>query len=157
MTQCRLVYSYVGFEGASCIYLNSNANRGGGMSETSGSICQSTLRHSPECPKLWRFGFTPAIPAAELVFCAVKFWLSGTLAEFRKAPISLVMYEYVCLSILVEHLGSQWTDFRETWYLRTCLRKSVDKIQVSVKYDKNNQNFTWRPTDIYNSISLISS
>jgi len=82
------------------------------MSETSVRIYQSALRHTPECSKLWRFGLIPAIRAAKLMFRASKFWLSGTLAEFRKATISLVLY--VCQSILVEHLGSQWTDFFET-------------------------------------------
>ena len=36
-------------------------------------------------------------------------------------------------------------------------RKSVEKIQVSLKYDKNNGHFTWRPGYIYVNISLISS
>jgi hypothetical protein len=29
-------------------------------------------------------------------------------------------------------------DFHEIWYLRNCFRKSVEKIQVSLKSDKNN-------------------
>jgi len=31
------------------------------------------------------------------------------------------------------------------------------EIQVWLKYDKNNGYFTWRPTYIYDNISLIAS
>jgi len=41
----------------------------------------------------------------------------------------------------MEQLGSQWTDFHEIWYL-TIFRKSVEKIQFSLKYDNNNGYFT---------------
>ena len=40
------------------------------------------------------------------------------------------------------------TDFHEIWYLRI-FRKSVAKIQVSLKSDKNNGYFTWRPICIF--------
>jgi len=36
-------------------------------------------------------------------------------------------------------------------------RKSVEKIQVSLKSDNNNRYFTWRPIYIFNNISLNSS
>jgi hypothetical protein len=49
----------------------------------------------------------------------------------------------------MEHLGSHWTDFHEIWYLNISW-KSLQKIQVSLKSDKNNGYFTWRPTNIYN-------
>jgi hypothetical protein len=45
----------------------------------------------------------------------------------------------VCLSIRMEQLGPQLTDFREIWYF-TIFHKSVEKIQVSLKYDKNSKN-----------------
>jgi len=35
--------------------------------------------------------------------------------------------------------------------------KYVQKIQVSLKSDKNNGYFTWRPTCIFDYISLSSS
>jgi hypothetical protein len=44
----------------------------------------------------------------------------------------------------MEQLVSHWTDFHEIWYL-SIFRKSVQKIQVLLKYDKNNGYFTWRP------------
>jgi len=37
----------------------------------------------------------------------------------------------------MEQLGSHWTDVHEIWCLGI-LRKSVEKIQVSLKADKNN-------------------
>ena len=58
-------------------------------------------------------------------------------------------------SVRMEQLGSQWTDFDEIWYLRF-FRKSVEKIQVSLKFDENNGYVTWR-FHIYGHISLNSS
>jgi len=40
-------------------------------------------------------------------------------------------------SILVEQLGSQWLDFQEILFLRILSKKSFEKIQVSLKSDKN--------------------
>jgi len=40
-------------------------------------------------------------------------------------------------------LGSNWSDFREIWFL-SIFRKSVQKIQVSLKSKKNSGYFTWR-------------
>jgi len=34
-------------------------------------------------------------------------------------------------------LASHWTDFHEIWYI-SIFRKSVEKIEVSFKSDKNN-------------------
>jgi len=51
---------------------------------------------------------------------------------------------YLCLvhpPICVVHLSCHWTDFHELSYLST-YRKSVEKIQVSLKLDKNNRHFT---------------
>ena len=59
------------------------------------------------------------------------------------------------------HLGTtrlpldNWTDFRKILCLRI-LRKSVDKIQVSLKSDKNNGYFTRIPIHFINHISLNS-
>jgi hypothetical protein len=41
-----------------------------------------------------------------------------------------------------------FTDFHEILYLRIFL-KSVEKIQFSLKLDKNKMHFTWRPTYIF--------
>jgi hypothetical protein len=40
-------------------------------------------------------------------------------------------------AIHMEQLGSHWTDFHESWY-SSIFQKSVEKIQVSLKSDKNN-------------------
>jgi hypothetical protein len=64
-------------------------------------------------------------------------------AKLQKANITFVLSIFrssVCLSVHAEQLGSHWTDFHEILYLNIS-RKSVDKIQVSLKSDKNNGYF----------------
>ena len=56
----------------------------------------------------------------------------------------------------MKQLGSHWTDFHEISYL-IIFRKSVEEIQVSLKSDKNNVRFAWRPMYILDHISLSSS
>jgi len=48
----------------------------------------------------------------------------------------LASYLSVRPSVRMEQLGSHWTDFHEIWYL-SMIRKTVQKIQVSLKADKN--------------------
>jgi hypothetical protein len=45
-------------------------------------------------------------------------------------------------------------DFDKIWYLS--FRKSVEKIQVSLKSDKNNGYITWKRFNNYDNISLNS-
>jgi len=54
------------------------------------------------------------------------------------------------------NLDSNWKDFHEIWYMKI-FRKSVEKINESLKSDMNNGYSTWRPMYIYNNISLNSS
>ena len=56
----------------------------------------------------------------------------------------------------MEQLGSYWTDFYEIWYW-SILWKSVEKIQVVLKSDKNTGHFTWILAYVYDHIVLISS
>jgi len=56
----------------------------------------------------------------------------------------------------MEQLGSLCKDFHEILYL-IIFRKPVQKIQASLKSDKNNGYFTRRRIYIYDYISLISS
>ena len=56
----------------------------------------------------------------------------GALAKLWKGTIS-----FICLSVLIEQLGSHWTDVYKILYLRI-FRKYVEEIQVSVKSYKNN-------------------
>ena len=62
----------------------------------------------------------------------------------RNATISFI----VSLCLRMEQLVSHWTGFREMWYLRI-FRKSIKRIQVSLKPDKNIGYLTWRPVDIF--------
>jgi len=48
----------------------------------------------------------------------------------------------------MEQLGSHWTDFHQILYFNI-LGKSVDKIQDSLKSDKNNGYFAWTRIYIY--------
>jgi len=48
----------------------------------------------------------------------------------------------------MEQLGSHWKDFHKILYLGI-FRKSVVKIQVLFKSDKNNEYFTWGPIYIW--------
>jgi hypothetical protein len=41
----------------------------------------------------------------------------------------------------MEEIGSHWMDFHETLYM-SMFRKFVEKIQVSLKSDKDNRYFT---------------
>ena len=61
-----------------------------------------------------------------------------------------------CLSVRTERLGSQCKDFHDIWCLRI-FRKSLEKIQVSLKSDRNNRYFTWRLIHICDHVSLSSS
>jgi hypothetical protein len=62
----------------------------------------------------------------------------GAFAKLRKSTISFVMS--VRLSVRMGHVCSNWTDFLENLYL-DIFRKSVAKVQVSLKYGKNNGYF----------------
>ena len=53
----------------------------------------------------------------------------------------------------MEPLGYHWKDFHGSWYSSIC-RKSVEKVQVLLKSDKNKGYFTWRPVYIYENILL---
>ena len=75
-------------------------------------------------------------------------------SEFQKATIGFVMP--VCPSPCMEKLGSNWKNFYEFWYW-SILRKSVEKIQVSLKSGENNRNFTLIPICAFDHISLSSS
>jgi hypothetical protein len=65
-----------------------------------------------------------------------------SLAKLQKVTVSFV--KSVCLSVRIEQLGCQWTDFYEMRYL-SILRIFVKKIHVSLKSDKNNWYFTSIP------------
>jgi len=76
------------------------------------------------------------------------FWARPQYCEKRLLASS-------CLSVHMEQLGSHRTDYREILYLRI-YRKSVEKIQVSLKSGEYKGDFTRRPIDVLYHISLIS-
>jgi len=69
-----------------------------------------------------------------------------TLCKTVKSDYKL---HHACLSIrpsVMEQLGSHCKDFHEILYVRIFQKSvSVKKIQVSLKSDKNNRYFTWKP------------
>ena len=78
----------------------------------------------------------------------------GAFAKLRKATISFVIS--VRPSVRMERLGSHWTDFHEFGYLNI-FRKSVEKIQDSLKSYQNNEHCTRRPIYIFYCIPLSYS
>jgi len=80
--------------------------------------------------------------------------LLGAFAKLRKATISFVVS--VRPSVRMEQLSSHWTDCLEIRYL-SIFRKSVTRIQVLLKSDKNDGYFTWRSIYILDYILLDSS
>jgi hypothetical protein len=58
----------------------------------------------------------------------------------------------VYLRVHMEQLASDWEEFHEIWYLMI-FRAYVEKIQVSLKSDKNNIYFTRRFISDYDNIS----
>ena len=53
--------------------------------------------------------------------------------------------------VSMEQFGSHWMDIHEILYLSVS-RNSFEKIQVSLKLDKNNGYFTWRPMITFDRI-----
>ena len=68
----------------------------------------------------------------------------GACAKFRWAKTSLVISFCPSLSCRLDQLVYYWTNFHDMHYLSIFFRKSVDKIQVSLKSDKNDGYLTWR-------------
>jgi hypothetical protein len=77
------------------------------------------------------------------------------VGAFTKFAKSHFYFRHVCPSIRLSSWNN-WMDFHESLYL-SIFRKSVKKIQVSFKCDKNNGYFTWRPIYIFDHILLIFS
>jgi hypothetical protein len=63
----------------------------------------------------------------------------GAFAKLRKVTISFVMP--VCPSVCKEQFGSNCIYIHDISYL-SIFRNSVEKVQVSLKSNKNNEYFT---------------
>jgi hypothetical protein len=62
------------------------------------------------------------------------------------------------MSVHMEEFDSHWTEFDEIWYLSFFFFENIlEKIQISLKYDKSNCYFTWKCFNIYDNIWLSSS
>jgi hypothetical protein len=90
----------------------------------------------------------------EIIFDFLTSFLDA-FAALRKAITSFIMS--VCSSVAMEQLHSHMTNFHELRYLRI-FRKSVENIQVSSKWDKNNgflREDQYRFLTIFRSVILI--
>jgi hypothetical protein len=67
--------------------------------------------------------------------------LKAFLGGFTKLQKRDYELRYVCSSVHMEQLRSHWTEFDKIRYLKL-FQKCVEKIQVSLKSDKNNGYFT---------------
>ena len=69
--------------------------------------------------------------------------LLDAFAKLRKATVTFVVAVplSLCPPVRMEQLGSHWTDFHEIWYM-SIFRKSVERIQVSLKSNNNYGYFT---------------
>jgi uncharacterized membrane protein len=72
--------------------------------------------------------------------------------NFEKVTVSFVMSvaQYICPHGTTR---SNWNDFNEILYLRF-YPKALEEIYVVLKFDRNNEYFTWKRTYIYDNMSL---
>ena len=84
--------------------------------------------------------------------CWMYCWYLGAFVKFAKSDCQLC---HGCPSGC-DTSAPTGTDFHEIWY-RKIFKKSIDKVQVSIKSDKNTGYFTWWPKYIFYHISPISS
>jgi hypothetical protein len=107
----------------------------------------------------WCSKFTSICFWAQTYFvtvCSSGFHFLSVFAKLRKAFISFVVS--VRLAVHMEQIGLQEVDFHEIRYLSFFFfRKSVEKIQVLLKSEKNIGYFTCRRFYINVNISQNSS
>ena len=83
----------------------------------------------------------------------VIYWFLGAFGKFRKATVSFVMS--FCLSVRLTAGNTSVTTGRIFMKFDIFFfRKSVAKIPVSLKSDKNSRYFTWRPIHVCDNILL---
>jgi hypothetical protein len=81
----------------------------------------------------------------------------GTFTKFQKATVNFIMFvcPFACLHVIPGL--PQWTNFQDIFDIWWFFWKSVEKIDVSLKCDKNDRYFEWRCMYIYDNILLNSS
>jgi hypothetical protein len=93
------------------------------------------------------------------IYCKIFQFLS-TFTKFRKAIISYVTSIYLsvlpsdCPSVRPSACNNCAPTTRIFVKFDICFFNSVEKIKDSLKFDKNNGYFIWRPVYIYDDISL---
>ena len=113
-------------------------------------ICFQTNLKKERCLQLVHRDYSPG---QCINYVSVSHYLRSQNCEKRILAASCPS---VCPSVRTEELGYHWSDFLEIWYL-SIFRKLLEKIRVSLKSDNNNMYFTWRPINIFDHMSLISS
>ena len=86
--------------------------------------------------------YTTDLRSLGYLHCIGCCFIRRFLTKLRKATISFV--KFVRLSVRMQQLRSHRKEFHEIWCLNV-LRKSVEKVQVSLKSDKNKGYFAWKP------------
>jgi len=70
----------------------------------------------------------------------------GAFTKLRKAAVGFIISVRLSVGteLPLDRFSYYWTDFCYIWDL-SIFRKSVEKMQVSLKSNTNNGYFTWRP------------
>ena len=130
------------------------------LSRNVGKELHHTLRNIPQARRshLLRDGSLKSRVVYKQCSTLARDVILGAFAKLRKATISFVMSVRLSIrpSIRIEQLGSHWTEFHKIRYLRI-IRKSAEKVEASLKSDKKNGYFKWRPVYIFDHVALISS
>jgi hypothetical protein len=115
------------------------------------TIYNTTVKEKYKHHKIFQCCFTQSSTGKNLTNYK-KYTVFRRFRKFWKGDYYL---SHVRLSVSMEQLDSHWKDFDKMSYL-IFFRKSVERIQVSLKSDKNNRYFRWRRFPIYGNISLHS-
>jgi hypothetical protein len=87
-------------------------------------------------------GFFPLRTKIQIVYVAVNMWSLHSVHKVNAHRTS-----HICLSGPCFLLENPWVDFHEIWYWGN-LRKIVEQLQFSFKWDMFNDDFTRRHTHI---------
>jgi hypothetical protein len=86
---------------------------------------------------------TPPLPLVYFIHLQYYYSYYTCLKNYEKRLLD-ALWLFILLWVCMEKFGSHQTDFREIWYL--CIfKKSVENIQVWLKCEKNDGQFTWAP------------
>jgi hypothetical protein len=112
-----------------------------------------SVREPKFCSSLYNFWCTREIPMEFSLSYLSPFTRDIFIFILILSTVSRMPKASVRLSVGMKQLGSLWTEFDEILYF-SIFKKSVQKIQVSLKSEKNNGYFTRRRFHIYDDISL---